>query len=223
MDKYKQDFIEFMVECEVLTFGDFITKSGRKTPYFINTGRYKTGAQIAKLGEFYAEAITKNFSDYNALFGPAYKGIPLSVTTAIALTKKNINVGFCFNRKEIKDHGEGGTLIGYNLKDGDKVLMIEDVTTAGTSIAETLPILKNIANVTVGGLIVSVDRQEKGGDGRGAFTLIEQDYKITPKAIVCIDDIVEFGYKRRVCGKILIDDDTKRKIDDYRSRYGVCL
>lgn len=209
-----------MVECEVLAFGDFTTKSGRKTPYFINTGKYKTGVQIAKLGEFYAQAIVNNFVGYNVLFGPAYKGIPLATTTAIALARKDANVGFCFNRKEAKNHGEGGTLIGYGLKDGDSVLIVEDVTTAGTSIGETLPILKNAANVNICGLIVSVNRQEKGSDGRSAFSLIEQDYKITPKAIVSIDDIVEFGYKREVLGKILIDEDTKRRIDDYRSQYG---
>jgi orotate phosphoribosyltransferase len=203
-----------------LTFGGFTTKSGRKTPYFINTGRYKTGAQIAKLGEFYAEAIVNNFSGHNVLFGPAYKGIPLVTTTAIALAKKNINVGFCFNRKEAKDHGEGGVLIGHKLNDGDNVLIVEDVTTAGTSIGETLPILKNAAKVNVDGLIVSVDRQEKGADGRGAFALIKQDYDIVPKAIVNIDDIVEFGYKREVLGKILIEEDKKRRIDDYRRQYG---
>jgi orotate phosphoribosyltransferase len=215
MENYKQKFIEFMIKCDVLTFGDFTTKSGRKTPYFINTGKYKTGGQIAELGEFYAQAVIDNFTGYNVLFGPAYKGIPLAVTTAVALANRNINVGFCFNRKEIKDHGEGGTLIGYNLKDGDNVLIIEDVTTAGTSIAETLPILKYAANISVGGLIVSVNRQEKGNDGRSAFTLIEQDYKITPKAIVNIDDIVEFGCERKI-----FDEDIKKRIEDYRSQYG---
>ena len=220
MEIYKQKFIEFMVECEVLTFGDFTTKSGRKTPYFINTGRYKTGAQIAKLGEFYAEAIMNNFKDYTVLFGPAYKGIPLVTTAAIALANKNINVGFCFNRKETKDHGEGGLLVGYPLKDGDNVLIVEDVTTAGTSIGETLPILQNAAKVNMTGLIVSVNRQEKGSDGRSAFALISQDYKIEPRAIVNIDDIVEYGYKREVGGRILIDDDCKKRIDDYRALYG---
>ena len=215
MENYKQKFIEFMIKCEVLTFGDFTTKSGRKTPYFINTGKYKTGEQIAKLGEFYAEAIINNFSGYSVLFGPAYKGIPLVTTTAIALANRSINVGFCFNRKETKDHGEGGALIGHTLKDGDNVLIIEDVTTAGTSISETLPILKNTANVSIGGLMVSVNRQEKGSDGRSAFALIEQDYKIIPKAIVNIDDIVEFGSEKKI-----FDEETKKRIDDYRSLYG---
>lgn len=220
MDLYKQKFIEFMVECEVLTFGDFTTKSGRKTPYFINTGKYRTGMQIAKLGEFYAEAIMNNFKDYSVLFGPAYKGIPLVTTTSIALANKGVNVGFCFNRKETKDHGEGGLIVGQKLKDGDNVLIVEDVTTAGTSIGETLPILQNAAKVNMAGLIVSVNRQEKGGDGRSAFALISQDYKITPKAIVNIDDIVEFGYKREVGGRILIDEDCKKRIDEYRALYG---
>ncbi|MCL1946547.1 MAG: orotate phosphoribosyltransferase [Chitinivibrionia bacterium] len=220
MDLYKQKFIEFMVSCKVLTFGDFTTKSGRKTPYFINTGKYETGEQIAKLGEFYAEAIINNFKNYNVLFGPAYKGIPLATTTAIALAQKGVNVGFCFNRKEVKDHGEGGSIIGAKLKDGDNVLIVEDVTTAGTSVGETLSILKNVANLSFSGLIVSVNRQEKGTDGRSAFSLISQDYKIKPRAIVNLDDIVEFGYKREVCGKILIDEDAKKRIDDYRLQYG---
>ena len=220
MDLYKQKFIEFMVSCKVLTFGDFTTKSGRKTPYFINTGKYETGEQIAKLGEFYAEAIINNFKNYNVLFGPAYKGIPLATTTAIALAQKGVNVGFCFNRKEVKDHGEGGSIIGAKLKDGDNVLIVEDVTTAGTSVGETLSILKNVANLSFSGLIVSVNRQEKGTDGRRAFSLISQDYKIKPRAIVNLDDIVEFGYKREVCGKILIDEDAKKRIDDYRLQYG---
>jgi orotate phosphoribosyltransferase len=209
-----------MVDCQVLTFGDFTTKSGRKTPYFINTGKYRTGEQIAKLGEFYAEAIMNNFKDYDVLFGPAYKGIPLVTTAAVALARKGVNVGFCFNRKEAKDHGEGGTLIGQKLCDGDNVLIVEDVTTAGTSIGETLPILKGGANVRIGGLIVSVNRQEKGADGRSAFALISQDYGITPRAIVNIDDIVEFGYMREIKGDILIDGDTKKRIDDYRAQYG---
>jgi orotate phosphoribosyltransferase len=220
LEKYKQEFIEFMINCQVLTFGDFTTKSGRKTPYFINTGKYGTGKQIARLGEFYAEAIISNFRDYDILFGPAYKGIPLVATAAIALAERGANVGFCFNRKEVKDHGEGGTLIGQKLKDGDNVLIVEDVTTAGTSIAETLPILKNAANLQVCGLIVSVNRQEKGADGRSAFALISQDYGIAPRAIVNIDEIVEFGYKREFNGKILIDENMKKLIDDYRSQYG---
>jgi len=220
MDGYKQKFIEFMVECQVLTFGDFTTKSGRKTPYFINTGKYETGEQIAKLGDFYAEAIMADFKDYDVLFGPAYKGIPLAVAAATSLARKGKNVRFCFNRKEVKDHGEGGAIVGAKLKDGDNVLIIEDVTTAGTSIAETLPLLKNAANVKVSGLIVSVNRQEKGADERSAFTLISQDYGITPRAIVSIDEIVEFGYKREVGGRILIDEDYKKRIDEYRNLYG---
>jgi len=209
-----------MVECGVLTFGDFTTKSGRKTPYFINTGKYETGLQISRLGDFYAEAICACFKDFDVLFGPAYKGIPLAVTTAAALAKTGKNVRFCFNRKEQKDHGEGGSIVGAKLKDGDKILIVEDVTTAGTSVAETLALLKNTANVTTEGLIVSVNRQEKGADERSAFTLISQDYAIEPHAIVNIDEIVEFGYKREIGGKILIDEDCKKRIDDYRLLYG---
>ncbi|HPU58701.1 MAG TPA: orotate phosphoribosyltransferase, partial [Candidatus Avimonas sp.] len=151
---YKEQFIEFMVRAGVLTFGDFITKSGRKTPYFINTGNYRTGAQAAKLGEFYADCIMENIeSGIDALFGPAYKGIPLSVACAIALSNKyGRDLNYCFNRKEAKDHGEGGSMVGYKLKDGDRVVIIEDVITAGTAMRECIPVLKSAANVEIAGL-----------------------------------------------------------------------
>lgn len=174
MKAYKKEFIDFMIECGVLTFGDFVTKSGRKTPFFVNTGNYQTGSQLARLGEFYAEAIKENFGDnYDILFGPAYKGIPLGVTTAIALSNNyDIEVKYCSNRKEVKDHGDTGILLGSKLKDGDKVLIVEDVTTAGTSIYETMPILKSQADVDVKGLIISVDRMEKGQGEQSALSLI---------------------------------------------------
>ncbi len=176
MDTYQEQFIEFMVKAGVLTFGDFTTKSGRKTPYFINTGNYCTGEQIAKLGDYYAACIRKNITgDIDALFGPAYKGIPLSVAAAISLNNRyGANVNYCFNRKESKDHGEGGNLVGYKLKDGDRVVIIEDVITAGTSIRETLPILKAAAAVQPIGLIISVDRMERGA---GSKTPIEEIYE----------------------------------------------
>jgi orotate phosphoribosyltransferase len=172
MEQYKQEFIEFMVRCKVLTFGDFVTKSGRKTPYFINTGNYKTGGQIARLGEFYAEAIQRRVGkDFNVLFGPAYKGIPLAVSAAIALAKKfDHDVSVCFNRKEAKDHGEGGSIIGHKLSDGDRVVLIDDVTTAGTSVRESTAVISAAAAVVFRALVVSIDRMEKGaGEGGGVF------------------------------------------------------
>jgi orotate phosphoribosyltransferase len=222
MLKFKEDLILFLVRTGALKFGEFTTKAGRKSPYFINAGSFRSGEHIETLGNFYAIMNTDGVkSDFDILFGPAYKGIPLCISAACALYRKyNTDKEYCFNRKEAKDHGEGGAIVGAKLKDGDNVLIIEDVTTAGTSIAETLPLLKNAANVKVSGLIVSVNRQEKGADERSAFTLISQDYGITPRAIVSIDEIVEFGYKREVGGRILIDEDCKKRIDEYRNLYG---
>ena len=163
MEKYKQEFIEFMVDCGVLKFGDFVTKSGRKTPFFVNTGFYRTGAQLRKLGEYYAKAINDTFgTDFDVLFGPAYKGIPLTVATSMAISEYfGADIKYCSNRKEVKDHGDKGILLGSPIADGDKVVIIEDVTTAGTSIEETLPIIKAQGDVDVLGLVVSVDRCER--------------------------------------------------------------
>ena len=194
---YKAEFIRFMMDSGVLIFGDFTTKSGRKTPYFINTGNYKTGEQIAKLGEFYARCILDHMAagdipaDINALFGPAYKGIPLVAATAAALYKEGRNLNYCFNRKEAKDHGEGGSMVGYKLQNEDKVLIIEDVITAGTAVRETLPVLKAAAEVQVPGLIISVDRMERGQGELTAIQEIERDFGIRTFPIVTVKDILE--------------------------------
>ena len=223
MEQYKKDFIEFMVDCGVLTFGDFTTKSGRKTPFFVNTGNYKNGKQLSKLGEFYAEAIKENFGhNFNILFGPAYKGIPLSVTTAISLNNiYDINVGYCSNRKEVKDHGDTGILLGSKIKSGDKVVIIEDVTTAGTSIHETMPIIKAQGDVDVIGLIISVDRMEKGKGTKSALTEIKEEFNMKTCAIVTIEDVVSHLYNKEIGGKILIDQKMKKKIEKYYDIYGV--
>jgi orotate phosphoribosyltransferase len=193
---YKKEFVEFMLSVGALTFGDFTTKSGRKTSYFINTGSYKKGSQIEKLGEFYAKCIYENMKagkiskDIDCLFGPAYKGIPLVITTAIALNRKyNIDVNYCFNRKEVKDHGEGGSMVGYKLQDGDKVLMIEDVITAGTAVRECMPVLYAAADIKVEALIISVDRMEKGIGNLTATEEIEKEFGIKTFSIVNVDDI----------------------------------
>ncbi len=222
MDQYKKDFIEFMVACEVLTFGDFTTKSGRKTPFFVNTGNYKTGRQLSQLGDYYAKAIKDNFgTDFNVLFGPAYKGIPLSVTTAVALANSyGANVSYCSNRKEAKDHGEAGILLGASLKDHDKILIIEDVTTAGTSIDETMPILKAAADVEIIGLIISVDRMERGKGERSALKEIEQNYDMKVCAIVTMQEVIEYLYNRPIDGVLYITDDIKHRIDEYYVQYG---
>ncbi|MGB7346078.1 MAG: orotate phosphoribosyltransferase [Pirellulaceae bacterium] len=192
MEDYKKQFIDFMMEVGVLTFGDFTTKSGRKTPYFVNTGLYRTGSQLEKLGEFYADAILKNVgTEFDVLFGPAYKGIPLVVTTAMALSRRGHDAAFCFNRKEAKDHGEGGVLVGHKVSPGDRVLMIEDVTTAGTSIRETVPVLKAAANVKLAGLVVSVDRGERGTGAKSALSEVGDEFAMPTFSIVNVHEIRE--------------------------------
>lgn len=221
MEQYKIDFINFMIDSNVLTFGDFVTKSGRKTPFFVNAGNYKTGQQLKKLGEFYAHAIKENYGDFDILFGPAYKGIPLSVTAAIALNDLyDVNVSFCANRKEMKDHGDKGILLGSKLADQNKVLIIEDVTTAGTSIYETMPILKTQADVDVVGLIISVDRMEKGQGDQTALVELKEKFDMKTCAIVTMEEVVTYLYNREIKGKVIIDDEMKTRIDEYYAIYG---
>ena len=222
MERYKEQFIEFMVQSGVLQFGDFVTKSGRKTPFFINTGFYRTGEQLKKLGEFYAKAFADNFgTNFDILFGPAYKGIPLSVTTAIALSAEHgANVRYCSNRKEVKDHGDKGILLGSPITDGDRIVMIEDVTTAGTSIRETMPILKAQGDVQVLGLIVSVDRMERGSGKVSALKEISAEYGMQTAAIVTMAEVVEYLKDTPVDGKYILDEKILAAIDDYYKQYG---
>ncbi len=217
----KKEFAIFMVKSGVLTFGDFITKSGRKTPYFINTGNYKTGAQIARLGSFYAGCIKDQINEeITALFGPAYKGIPLVVATAIALSNDyDQDVRYCFNRKEAKDHGEGGTIIGYQLKDRDKVLIVEDVITAGTAVREILPVIRAEADVDFVGMVISVDRMERGQNTLTATQELFEAYGIRTYAIITIREILEILHNIRIDGKIVLDDHMKTKIEDYLAKY----
>lgn len=223
MEQYKQEFIEFMVDCGVLKFGDFTTKSGRKTPFFVNTGFYRTGAQLKKLGGYYAKAIYDKFGlEFDVLFGPAYKGIPLSVAAAIEISELyQKEVRYCSNRKEVKDHGDTGILLGSPIKAGDRIVIIEDVTTAGTSIGETMPILKAQGEVEVLGLVVSVDRMERGQGTKSALSEIEESYHIATTAIVTMQEVVEHLYNKPYHGKIIIDDTLKAAIDAYYQQYGV--
>jgi orotate phosphoribosyltransferase len=223
MADYKQAFIEFMVDCGVLKFGDFVTKSGRKTPFFVNTGFYRTGAQLRQLGQYYAKAINDNFGlDFDVLFGPAYKGIPLSVATTMAISEEyDREIKYCSNRKEVKDHGDTGILLGSPLIAGDKVLLIEDVTTAGTSIAETLPIIKVQGDVIPIGLVVSVDRMERGTGTKSALHEIEEKYGLKTAAVVTMAEVVEHLYNKEYKGQIFIDDQIKQAIDAYYEEYGV--
>ncbi len=222
MEQYKKEFIEFMVDCNVLKFGDFVTKSGRKTPFFVNTGFYRTGAQLRKLGEYYAKAIENKFGfDFDVLFGPAYKGIPLTVAATMAISDLyDRDIRYCSNRKEVKDHGDKGILLGSPIQDGDKVVIIEDVTTAGTSIGETLPIIKAQGDVDVFGLVVSVDRMERGQGEKSALKEIEEKYGLKTTAIVTMAEVVEHLYNRPYKGEIIIDDALKAAIDAYYVKYG---
>lgn len=225
MEQYKEDFIEFMVDSDVLRFGDFTLKSGRKSPFFMNAGLYVTGSQLKKLGEYYAKAIHNTYGDeFDVLFGPAYKGIPISVVTAIAYSELyGKEIRYCSDRKEEKDHGaDKGGLLGSPLKDGDRVIMIEDVTTSGKSMEETVPKVKAAANVEIKGLMVSLNRMEVGlGGVKSALEEIQDTYGFPANAIVSMADVVEHLYNKPYNGKVIIDDGLKSAIDKYYEKYGV--
>lgn len=222
MEQYKEEFIKFMVESDVLKFGDFTLKSGRKSPFFMNAGAYVTGAQLAKLGEYYAKAIYDKYgSDFDVLFGPAYKGIPLSVATVIAFDKLyGKEIRYCSNRKEMKDHGDVGILLGSKLKDGDRVVIIEDVTTSGKSIEETFPIIREQGNVEILGLMVSLNRCEKGKGDKCALDEIKELYGFETGAIVTMDEVKEYLHNREINGRVVIDDTIYAAIEDYFKIYG---
>ena len=225
MEQYKQEFIEFMVDSEVLKFGEFTLKSGRKSPFFMNAGAYVTGSQLKRLGQYYAKAIHDKYGDdFDVLFGPAYKGIPLSVVTAIAYSDLyGKEVRYCSDRKEEKDHGaDKGSFLGSKLKDGDRVVMIEDVTTSGKSMEETVPKVKGAADVEIVGLMVSLDRMEVGKGGvTTAQKEIEAKYGFPVASIVSMAEVVETLYNHEIDGKVVIDDELKTAIDAYYEQYGV--
>lgn len=223
MEKYQKEFIDFMVESEALKFGEFTLKSGRKSPFFMNAGAYVTGGQLEKLGEYYARAIHDHFGlDFDILFGPAYKGIPISVAASIAFHRLyGKEIRYCSNRKEAKDHGETGILLGSALRDGDRVVIIEDVTTSGKSIAETFPIIRAQGRVEILGLMVSLNRMERGLEtDRSALDEIQEKYGFPAKAIVSMAEVTEYLYNRPCRGKIVIDDAIKDAIDKYYRQYG---
>ena len=219
---YKEDFITFMVRSGVLTFGDFTTKSGRKTPYFVNTGNYKTGAQAARLGDYYAACMNENLGEeVTALFGPAYKGIPLVVAGAASLYRNyGRDLPYCFNRKEAKDHGEGGSMVGYKPQDGDVIAIVEDVVTAGTAVRESLELFRQVARVKVAYLFVSVDRMERGTGNCSTLDELRRDYGIKVCPIVTVREIIDYLHNRPVDGRVYIDDDIRARMEAYLEQYG---
>lgn len=225
MEAYKQEFIEFMVDSQVLKFGEFTLKSGRKSPFFMNAGAYVTGAQLKKLGEYYAKAIHDTYGDdFDVVFGPAYKGIPIGVVTAIAYSELyGKEIRYCSDRKEEKDHGaDKGSFLGSSLKDGDRVIMVEDVTTSGKSMEETVPKVKGAADVEIKGLMVSLNRMEVGKGGeKSALEEVQELYGFKASAIVTMADVVEHLYNRPYKGSVIIDDTLKAAIDAYYEQYGV--
>ena len=226
MEQYKKEFIDFMLECQVLKFGEFTLKSGRKSPFFMNAGAYVTGSQLARLGEYYAHAIHDNFGDdFDVLFGPAYKGIPLAVVTAVAYSKLyGKEVKYCSDRKEEKDHGaDKGGLLGYKIKDGDRVVIIEDVTTSGKSIEETYPKIKaqetKKDGIKIVGEIVSLNRMERAPDTtKSALEVISEKYGFPARAIVDMSDVVDVLYTNG--DKKVITEDIKTQIDSYYAEWG---
>jgi len=224
VEPYKQQFIEFMVRSEVLTFGDFVTKSGRSTPYFVNTGKYRTGQQMQQLGEFYADSI-ENFmresgQGIDVLFGPAYKGIPLVVSASTALARRGRDLAYAFNRKEAKDHGEGGVLVGHVPADGDRVLFVEDVTTAGTSIRETAPVLYSAADVELVGLVISVDRAERGTGDVSGLTQVGTDFDMATFSIVTVHEVIEHLAGRQIDGRVVLTDKLVAAMHAYLGEWG---
>lgn len=219
---YQEEFIEFMVRSGVLTFGDFVTKSGRRTPYFVNTGNYKTGEQISRLGDYYAKCIQENMPEgIDALFGPAYKGIPLAVSAAGALYRLyGRNLPYCFNRKEVKDHGEGGGMVGYAPKDGDRIAIVEDVVTAGTAVRESIALFRQVADVRIEALFVSVDRMERGTGEATTLDELRREHGIRVLPIVTVRQVIAFLHNRPVDGRVLIDDGMKGRIEEYLAEYG---
>ena len=218
MEQYQKEFVDFMLDCNVLRFGDFTLKSGRKSPFFMNAGLYVTGSQLEKLGEYYAKAIHDRYGDdFDVIFGPAYKGIPIGVATVMAYSRLyGKEVRYCSNRKEAKDHGDAGILLGSPIKDGDRIVVVEDVTTSGKSMEETIPIVKAQGDVTIIGLMVSLNRCERGKGDKGALDEIKDLYGFETAAIVSMNDIIDYLVEKKV-----IDDEMKQRLDAYYAEYGV--
>lgn len=221
MQQYKKDFIELLVKAQALKFGEFTLKSGRIAPYFMNAGSFYTGELVSKLGHAYAGAYLESGLDVDVIFGPAYKGIPLSVATASQLYDKfQKNVAYCFNRKEAKDHGDGGLLVGAPLTSETRVLIIDDVMTAGTAVKETVEVLKANGNPKIQGVLISFNRMEKNNEGINAVEAVEKEFGFKVYSIVDLNDVIEVLYNKEIDGVVYIDDEKMEKIKAYRSQYG---
>jgi len=222
MEQFKIDFIHFLVRTGALKFGEFTLKSGRISPYFINTGMFYTGQQLHNLGRFYAYAFEHNKCEAEVIFGPAYKGIPLATSIAEALFDEfGMDLAYCFNRKEIKDHGDGGILVGAPINEKTKVFIIDDVITAGTAVKDTLDILKNSGNPKINGILISINRMEKNTEGKNAIEEVEKMAGAHVYSIANMDEVVEVLYNKEIDGKIYIDDEKMKKIKEYRAQFGV--
>ncbi|MCL1883406.1 MAG: orotate phosphoribosyltransferase [Defluviitaleaceae bacterium] len=221
MSDYKKNLIELIAKSGVLMFGDFTTKSGRQSPYFVNSGQYKTGEHADLVSEYYAALINEKLKGrFDVLFGPAYKGIPLCTLTATVLYRLyKINVGYCFNRKEVKTHGDGGMFVGWQPKDGDRFLITEDVISAGTAVREVYPLLKSAANVSINDMVISVDRMEKGVGGTTAIQEVKNEFGITVHPLVNVLEIMEHLYNREIDGKVYINNEMRKKMEAYIEKY----
>ena len=218
---YKAKLIELIATSGVLMFGDFTTKAGRQSPYFVNSGQYKTGEQAERVSEYYATLIHEKLSGkFDVLFGPAYKGIPLCTLTAAALFRLyNVRTSYCFNRKEVKDHGDGGIFVGWEPRDGDRFLITDDVLSAGTSIREVHPLLKKTADVSITDMVISVDRMERGHNGLTATEEMMQEFGITVHPLVTVTEVIEYLHNREVEGRVFIDDEMRKKMEAYINKY----
>ncbi len=222
MQEYKEEFIKFLVKSQALKFGDFTLKSGRQCPYFLNMGSFYKGSQIIELGRYYAAAMNENVQDFDTVFGPAYKGIPLCVAATAQLFKNfGKDVGYSYNRKEAKDHGEGGNIIGAPINSDTKVVIVDDVMTAGTAVKETLEMMKSLGDPEIKGILIAADRMEKGSGEKSAAQEMKDIYGIDVYSIVNLDEIIEVLYNNPVDGTVYIDDEKMRKIKAYREQYGV--